>query len=142
VIILFLLLVNIINQHEQLKINQDKVCFKSRCFNVEIADTVESRQKGLMYRDFLASNEGMLFIFDNEGIYPFWMKNTLIYLDIIWIDENKQVVYIQENALPCKEENCINYNPDKNALYVLEINAGKVKELGLKEGDNIIFHIN
>ena len=61
---------------------------------VEVADTEATRQRGLMFRDTLAPNEGMLFVFDASGFYPFWMKNTLIPLDILWLEADGRVVSI------------------------------------------------
>lgn len=98
------------------------------------------RSRGLMYREGLDSDKGMLFIFEKEGEYPFWMKNTLISLDIIWINENKEVVFISENAQPCSEEySCPSISPGKNAKYVLEINGGTSERIGLKIGDKANF---
>ena len=65
------------------------------------------------------------------------MKNTLIPLDIVWIDKNEEVVFIAENVLPCVTEICESYSPDKEALYVLELNSGIVKEIGLKGEDMV-----
>lgn len=113
----------------------NQACFNKKCFSVEIANNDESRTRGLMYRQSLPKDSGMLFVFDKEGEYPFWMKNTLIPLDIIWIDKDKKVIYINENTQPCKTENCASYGTSKNAKYVLELNAGQVKEIGLKAGD-------
>lgn len=90
-----------------------------------------------MFRENLPQDEGMLFIFNEEGSYPFWMKNTLIPLDIIWIDENKEVVFISENSQPCKDDFCSNINPGRSAKYVLEVNGGIAKKIGLKTGDSI-----
>jgi len=122
------------------KLNSQKfqeVCFKDYCFEVEIADTPQERARGLMYKTSLKENEGMLFVFDKPGIYGFWMKNTLIPLDIIWLDKSKEVVFIKENAQPCLKENCSVFKNQKPAKYILEINAGKVKELNLKVGDKL-----
>ncbi|MDP3882711.1 MAG: DUF192 domain-containing protein [Candidatus Staskawiczbacteria bacterium] len=113
-------------------------CIKDACFSVELADTNEERELGLMYRTQLDKNRGMLFVFGNKGIYPFWMKNTLIPLDIIWINNDLKVVFINENSQPCPVEGeCISVNPEVSALYVLEINAGLSKELGIKIGDTL-----
>jgi len=89
-----------------------------------------------MGRKNLAEDAGMLFIFDKEGFYPFWMKDTLIPLDIIWIDENNKIVYIAGNAQPCVQ-NCKNYDPPKEAKYVLEINGGLADKLNIKIGDTV-----
>ncbi|MEK6889556.1 MAG: DUF192 domain-containing protein [Nanoarchaeota archaeon] len=141
IILIALLIINYNNQDNYDLNNLEKVCLKETCFQVEIADTLELRQQGLMYREQLTSNKGMLFIFDEEGIYPFWMKNTLIPLDIIWINENKEVVYIQENALPCKEEICTSYNPNKKAKYILEINSGLANKFNITMGNKLDFMI-
>ena len=82
----------------------------------------------------------MLFVYDSEGNYPFWMKNTLISLDMIWINQNHEVVYIAENAESCKEF-CLEINPQKNAQYILEINGGLAKELGINVGDKAVFDL-
>ncbi len=117
------------------------VCFKQVCFNVEVVQTINERQKGLMFRENLDNNSGMLFIFPESNKHGFWMKNTLIPLDIIWIDQNKTVVYIKENIIPCKVDykDCPIYYPQKEALYVLEVNFGKVKENNLSVGENSTF---
>lgn len=101
----------------------NQVCMSDHCFDVEIADTDVLRQQWLMYRETLPSQSGMLFVFDKEQKYPFWMKNTLIPLDIIWIDRDNRIVDIQ-TATPCKTEPCPTYDPKADSLYVLEINAG------------------
>ncbi len=115
-----------------------KICFDKNCFLLKTAKTPEEISKGLMFYKQLEKNKGMLFVFKKEGVYPFWMKNTLIPLDIIWIDENNKIVFIKNNAEPCKELNCENINPKVNAKYVLEINAGISKNIGLKIGDKAI----
>ena len=117
------------------------VCYKNNCFLVELAVTTAQQEKGLMFVNKMDKKNGMLFIFSKENIYPFWMKNTFIPLDIIWINKDKKVVYINENSQPCllNLENCVMINPGASALYVLEINAGIVKEIGLKIGDYLNF---
>ncbi|MDP4039863.1 MAG: DUF192 domain-containing protein [Candidatus Pacearchaeota archaeon] len=115
---------------------ENKVCFDSYCFDVEIVSTPESRTQGLMFREELGENEGMLFIFEQEGIYPFWMKNTLISLDMIWINSDKEIVFIKQNTTP---ESLESINPGKKAKYVLEVNGGKAEELGIDVGEMIEF---
>lgn len=119
--------------------NQNKVCFKESCFTVELATTDAQRTRGLMFRSSLADNQGILFIFDAEGEYPFWMKNTLIPLDIIWLDQNQKVVFISANTLPCVEESCPIVNPQEPAKYVLELNGGVAQKIGLSVGDQLSF---
>ena len=123
------------------KIEVGKICFEklalsaTKCFAVEIAETEAQKHQGLMYRTNLDKHMGMLFIFDQEANYPFWMKNTLISLDIIWINKNKEIVFIAENTEPCRTEECSQINPNIAASYVLELNGGIAKEIGLKVGD-------
>jgi hypothetical protein len=120
---------------------ESKVCFTlptgENCFFVELAKTNAERKKGLMNVKQLNENKGMFFIFEREGIYHFWMKNTLIPLDIIWIDSDNKIVFIKESAQPCKSLVCPNINPEAKAKYVLEINGGQAKAIGLKIGDNV-----
>lgn len=112
-----------------------KVCFRGGCFTVEAAGTADERARGLMFREKLDRNSGMLFVFDREGVYPFWMKNMLIPVDIVWINQSRDVVYISKNTLPCGMEDCPLVTPDAKATYVLEINAGLADELNLAVGD-------
>jgi len=116
-----------------------KVCIKENCFIVELALTENEKSKGLMFQKSLDKNKGMLFIYDKEGVYNFWMKNTLISLDIIWIDSDKQIVYIEHNAKPCGEV-CNSLSPSKNSRYVLEVNGGTMEELNITIGDFIEFY--
>lgn len=139
IIILFSIsLILIYLSSKSINISSNKVCINSKCFNIEIAQTPEERQKGLMYRQSLNENAGMLFIFDKEGIYPFWMKNTLIPLDIIWINKDYKIVYIEKNIAPCKTDPCPSYSPQKEALYVLEINSGLAEKYSFKVGERVI----
>lgn len=113
----------------------DRVCFKRSCFDVEVAITADERQRGLMDRETLDSETGMLFIFPREDIYPFWMKNTLIALDMIWLDRDRKVVHIEKGAKPCENEPCPQYIPLAEALYVVEFNAGTVDDYIIQTGD-------
>lgn len=124
------------------KNNLPEVCINKECFKVEVVKTPQERAQGLMNRESLEKNTGMLFIFESENIYPFWMKNTLIPLDIIWIDSNKKIVHIGSNVPPCKSDPCPSYNPNKAAIYVLEINTGLSNKQGFKEGDEVKININ
>jgi len=117
------------------------VCIKNNCFQVELATTPATRDRGLMYRKELDQNKGMLFIFDNMGIYPFWMENTLIPLDMIWIDNSYKIVFIGQNVQPCHSLICPSVIPSAQAKYVLEINAGICQKIGLKIGDVAQFNL-
>jgi len=112
-----------------------QVCFKDKCFEVEIADTLELRQQGLIFRQELEQDKAMLFVFEREGVYSFHMRNVNFPLDIVWLDQNKKIVFIKNNALP-GEENII---PDKKAEYVLELNSGIIESLGAGIGDKFTF---
>jgi len=116
---------------------ETKVCFKNNCFKVQLAITSEEQEQGLMFRKELKADEGMLFVFSKEEEYPFWMKNTLIPLDIIWINQNKEVVFISENTQPCQKDSCDSINPNEKAQYVLEVKGGTSNNIGLAVGDKI-----
>ncbi len=92
--------------------------------HVEVAADDPTREQGLMYRDRLPDDRGMIFFFPQASVYPFWMKNTLIPLDMIWIDQQKKVVYVARDVPPCKADPCPSYSPDASASYVLELAAG------------------
>ncbi|MFA6550960.1 MAG: DUF192 domain-containing protein [Patescibacteria group bacterium] len=115
--------------------NTENICFKNDCFKVELAVTQIERAQGLMYRDKMEIDRGMFFIFPNVGSYDFWMKHTLIPLDIIWLDENYQVVDIKNNAAPCLQTSCPIFTSSVRAKFVLEINGGQAEKIGLKVGD-------
>ena len=106
--------------------------------NIELAKTDEQKTKGLMFRETLKENQGMLFIFEEEKQRSFWMKNTLIPLDIIFIDSNFNIINIEE-AVPCEEDPCQSYKSLKPAKYVLEINKGVSKQNNIQPGEKIIF---
>jgi hypothetical protein len=105
----------------------------------ELAATDEERQRGLMFREKLLPDQGMLFVFEEEGLYSFWMKNTLISLDMLWINKDRRIVHIARNVPPCKEDPCPSYSPERPGLYVLELAAGAADRLGLKLFDRLEF---
>ena len=125
-------------ESEDLEISE--VCYGATCFQVEVADTQEERAKGLMFRESLCDSCGMLFVYDEEGDYKFWMKNTLIPLDIIWLDSDLKVVYVA-NAVPCVTDGCELYGPSRGieSRYVLEVNRRVVEGIGLGVGDGMEF---
>lgn len=112
-------------------------CFTKqyKCFRSEVADTAAERTLGLMFRKEIPEDKGMLFRYDEPGIYSFWMKNTYIPLDMIWIN-NHDVVHI-EHASPCLEGECRLYTPKYPADYVLEINSGLAEKYNITVGDKV-----
>ncbi len=108
--------------------------------SAEVADNPETRQHGLMFRDHLSDNGGMLFIFSEPGFHLFWMKNCKFPLDIIWLNESKEVIYISKATPPCRSDICPSYGPtDKKALYVIEVVAGFTEKERLKLGLKVKF---
>lgn len=95
--------------------------------NVETASTTFERGKGLMYRESLEENSGMLFVYTEPTSNKFWMKNMLIPLDIIFINSDYEIIYIVQDALPCESDPCEKYGPDDEYAYVLEVNGGWVE---------------
>jgi uncharacterized membrane protein (UPF0127 family) len=106
---------------------------------VEVAADDATRQQGMMYRDRLASDHGMLFFFPQSGNYPFWMKNTLIPLDMIWIDDQKRIAHVANNVQPCKADPCPSVPPNADARYVLELATGVAARHGLANGQTLRF---
>jgi uncharacterized protein len=119
--------------------NFPKICFKENCVSLEIADTDISRSRGLMFRAALPEKSGMLFVFPEEGIYGFWMKNTKIPLDMIWLDKDFKVVEIKSFVPVCVSDDCPVYDPKVAAKYVLEVNAGFSGLYQIKTGDKANF---
>lgn len=118
------------------------VVLKGERFTVELADTQEKQALGLMFRESMADDRGMLFLFPGEARRSFWMKNTRIPLDIFYFDANLQLVSVAENAQPCRSQRCPPYPSAGPARYVLELNAGKAAELGVSPGDLLELHID
>ena len=87
---------------------------------VDIVKSHKQRERGLMNRSVIPDNYGMIFVFPEEKVHNFWMKNTLIPLKIIWVSNKNKVVYIEEEAFPCKVDLCPIISPKKSAKYVLE----------------------
>ncbi len=113
---------------------------KGKRYAVELADTPESREHGLMFRRELAPDAGMLFIHDDVEPLAYWMKNTYIPLDILYFDQDKRLVSAQLGVLPCgRQPQCPIYPSAGPAKYVLELNAGQAADLGLKRGDELRF---
>lgn len=107
-----------------------------RTIDIEIAETDEERAQGLMDRKAMADTQGMLFIFSAPEEQSFWMKNTYISLDIMYVDEKMEIVSIRKYATPLSEESLPSF---KKAQYVVEVNAGFSDRNKIKYGDKIVF---
>jgi uncharacterized membrane protein (UPF0127 family) len=92
-----------------------------------------------MFREHLDPDKGMLFIYKYEGVHYFWMKNTLIPLDMIWINGNREVISISNDVQPCQTSQCPLISPEQKVQYVLELNGGTSDKIELAIGDKITF---
>ncbi len=106
--------------------------------DIEIADTNPKRMQGLMFRESMKENRGMLFIFPTEEYQSFWMKNTIIPLDMIFVNAKRDIVNIHKNTTPYSEQSYPSTSPAK---YVIEVNAGFTDKYNIKPGDKIVWRI-
>ncbi len=107
--------------------------------NVELATTPAQQAKGLSGRDSLPADHGMLFVFDTEDYWSFWMNGMRFPLDIIWFNSNKQAVFLEQDLQPCGAEACPTFSPTVRAMYVLEVNGGFVAAHNVTPGDTFSF---
>jgi len=111
-------------------------------FRLEIAADDPSRARGYMFREQVAADEGMLFVFNAPERHSFWMKNCIVNLDIIWIDEDRRVVEIAHDQPPCPAEGtCPDIFPMRSASYVLEVAGGTSRREGLSLGDPVALYL-
>jgi len=114
---------------------EPSVVLRGERFSVEVADDPDSQRLGLMFRESMPDDHGMLFIFDDETPRGFWMKNTKISLDILYFDADRRLVYLHQDVPPCTTPECPSYPSHHPSKYVLELNAGTAKRLGVEQGD-------
>lgn len=109
--------------------------------HAELADTPQKRTQGLMYREHLSANRGMLFTFEEMELWTFWMKNTKIALDLIWMNDKKQIIHMEQNVPICTQtdDSCPQYRPNEPALYVLELASGRAESLRIERGTKLQF---
>ncbi len=107
----------------------------------ELAVTPSERARGLMFREKLLPDQGMLFVFEIEDYHSFWMKNTLIALDMLWLDKDKRIVHIERDVQPCRVDPCPSYTPKRPGSYVLELKAGSAERLKLNLFDKLEFRL-
>lgn len=108
-------------------------------YAVELARTPEEQTQGLMFRESLPEKTGMLFLFDEAAPHHFWMKNTMIPLDMIWMDESGKVLFVSADTPPCKADPCPTYGPDSQASSVLEIAGGMASKEKVTVGSALQF---
>jgi len=113
---------------------QDSLKNLKKKIDVEIAETEETRHLGLMYRENMPEEQGMLFLFPAEEFQSFYMKNTIMPLDIMFVNSKKQIVKIHRRTEPFSEKSLPSMKP---SMYVVEVNAGFSEKFGIKEGDHI-----
>lgn len=128
-----------------MKYENTNVDFITKSGNVtvyaEVSKNMTERAVGLMYRESLDENSGMLFIFRRPRVLNFWMKNTLIPLDMIFISEGFEIIKIQRDVQPCKTLDCPTYGSEGIAKYVVEVNGGFADKKNIKEGDKVKINI-
>jgi uncharacterized membrane protein (UPF0127 family) len=116
------------------------VIAKGHPFLAEVARTPQEQARGLMYRQSLARDRCMIFLYDQDGEHRIWMKNCLIALDVVWVKADGTVVEVRENAPPCSPllgDDCPTYGGTVPARHFVEFPAGTVRRLGLKVGDRL-----
>lgn len=107
-------------------------------YQVELAQNDADRAKGLMFRDAMADDHGMLFVHDRQEPLAYWMKNTKIALDILYFDNERRLVSQQRDVPPCSGgDACPPYPSKRPARYVLELNAGQAARLNLQDGASL-----
>jgi uncharacterized membrane protein (UPF0127 family) len=110
--------------------------FQGNVFELAIADTPQLREQGLSYVINMQENEGMLFVFEDASTYGFWMKGMQFPLDIMWLNPEGVVVYLEENLSPDTYPET--FAPNIPSLYVLEMNVGFIEKYDVKVGDKLL----
>ncbi|HSS45094.1 MAG TPA: DUF192 domain-containing protein [Thermoanaerobaculia bacterium] len=108
-------------------------------YRVELARTPEELAQGLMFRESLPGHTGMLFLFPGSEVHKFWMKNTMIPLDMVWMDAEGKVLFVSASTPPCRTDPCPTYGPDLPATSVLEIAGGVAGREKIAVGSTIRF---
>ena len=109
-------------------------------FLVDVVSSPEDMSRGLSGRTFLSPRQGMLFVFSNVGVHSMWMPNMYFPLDIVWIDEDKKIIKIEENVQPCSgNHNCKSYSSVYPSKWAIELNAFDASRIGLNVGLKLSF---
>ena len=121
--------------------NRDITLPRGQVIRVETMMDPKDMLRGMMFRTSLAPDRGMLFVHVKPGLFGYWMYQTYIPLDIVWMDSSKHIVEIVPNAPPCKTEasKCLHFGGTQAAQYVLELAAGMAQKYGLRVGDEVSF---
>lgn len=126
---------------ESVEFPRGTIMIDDTVLEVQVADTEPRRVRGLMFQDKLPYDQGMIFVFNEPGIYSLWMLNMQFSLDMLWFDENGKIVHIEENIPPCKTATeimaCQSITPNGEALYILEVTSGFVKEFNLTKDSKL-----
>ncbi len=112
-----------------------------KVLQVEVMVKDEDRAMGLMFRPSLPLDRGMLFVFDSPEFQGIWMKNCKFPIDIVWLDQDRQVVHLAESVPPCKADPCPVYQPLRRASYVVELNAGQARREKVQLGATLSFEL-
>ena len=110
-----------------------------RRIQLEVAANDNARARGLMFRERLADDRGMLFLFRDDDRHSFWMKNTLIPLDMVWLDASGTIVHIERGVPPCPGDPCPSVGPELDSRNVLELSSGGAARYDLEPGDRLAF---
>ncbi|MGA9421256.1 MAG: DUF192 domain-containing protein, partial [Rhodanobacteraceae bacterium] len=113
------------------------VAIDGQRFTAELAEDDATRRRGLMDREKMAPDHGMLFVFPGSAVRTFWMKNTKIPLDMLFFDDQRKLINVQQRVPPCLSDPCPLYSSAGPARYVLELNGGQADAIGAKPGDEL-----
>jgi uncharacterized protein len=114
-------------------------CFGSTCLASEVMSTPEQRELGLMYRDSIECDRAMIFVFEKEGNYSFWMKNMKFPIDIIWVGADKKVVHVEKEVPACDTADCPVYSPGASAATVIETCPGFSDSNNISLGTDVVY---
>lgn len=113
---------------------------KGQTYSIEIAEDDASREHGLMDRASMPADHGMLFVFQDDAMRAFWMKNCKFSQDMLFFNAERKLISVQRNVPACTADPCPAYSSGAPARYVLELNAGQADKLGLHPGDELKIH--
>jgi uncharacterized membrane protein (UPF0127 family) len=117
----------------------NRIMIDGVALDVDLATTPAQQQQGLSGRTTMAEDRGMLFIFQSEDYWSFWMYEMKFRLDMIWFNSNRQAVFFEQNLPPCSPTDCQVFKPSAKAMYVLEVNAGFIRAHNISLGDTFTF---